>query len=551
MKRTVLSLFAIFFAGNAALLAQPEWRIFTSTTGSKLEARVVSVDEDDVVLIRKADGKKFTLALDRLSDEDQEFLRNYEPPAESTEPSEDMPEEPEGPRSFDNITTAAPDYFPDLSVGKDNSHQHFPLGPIGGVISVAMESNEAEVKSLAPEAPGAKAGIEAGDLIIGAGGRKFDKLSADEATGGDGLPRQLGLAILAAQAAGTPLLLDIKRGEEKIEIKIDLPAAPDFTDFSTNCARSTALAKSACHWLAANYSKSGNFGTGDSYSNAFSAIALLASGNPEYKGIIRQHAHKVASILETSVDHNNWRATAMGIFLAEYYLATGDDTVIEGIKACCKVMGERIDAATGRLGHGGTELPYEGKGLVITSGHAHLLWALASHCGIEIDEEAWDSSYRSIKASIGEEGNVGYNFSLTVSEESMARTGITATALELASKSSGDKRGMYGWIKDNYKRSTNGHTVTSMGLIFGFMGKTNGDPRALRTSLDYHRFLLAMCTPIDPAQGAYYYGLRTNIGGDSYLGFRTVGNYTTALILHSVKKDTLWSFGNRKPSWSR
>ncbi len=67
MKRTVLSLFAIFFAGNASLHAQPEWRVFTSTTGSKLEARVVSVDEDDVVLIRKADGKQFTLALVLLS----------------------------------------------------------------------------------------------------------------------------------------------------------------------------------------------------------------------------------------------------------------------------------------------------------------------------------------------------------------------------------------------------------------------------------------------------------------------------------------------------
>src|SRR5690606_12114914 len=102
-------------------------------------------------------------------------------------------------------------------------------------------------------------------------------------------------------------------------------------------------------------------------------------------------------------------------------------------------------------------------------------------------------------------------------EESMARTGIIATSLEVAGLESGDKRGMYGWIKDNYKRSTNGHTVTSMGLIFGFMGMTNGDARGLRTSLDYHRFLLAMCTPVDPAQGAYYYGARTNIGGDSYL----------------------------------
>ncbi|MCU0796887.1 MAG: DUF6288 domain-containing protein [Akkermansiaceae bacterium] len=548
MKKTVIPIVALLVTAHSWVLAEPEWRTFTSSTGVKLEARVVSVDETEVVLVRKSDGKTFTVPLRRLSEEDQEFLRDYEP---TDADAEEMPEEPDGPRSFEKIESSVPDYFPDLTVGKKDSQQHFPLGPLGGVIAVAMESNEAEILSLAPDGPASKAGLESGDRIIAAGGRKFAPLSPDEATGGDGVPRQLGLAILAAQAEGTPLLLEIKRSGEKIEIPVELPRMPDFDDFSKNCTRSAALSQAACHWLAATYAKSGNFGNGDSYSNAFAAIALLASGNPEYRGIIRQHAERVASLLESKVDDNNWRSAAMGIFLAEYHLATGDESVLEAIKACCEALGERIHPDNGRLGHSGTELPYEQKGLVITSGHAHLLWALASHCGIELDAEVWDLSYRSIKASIGEEGNVGYNFSLTVSEQSMARTGITATALEVADKSSGDRRGMFRWIKENYKRATNGHTVTSMGLIFGFMGQTNGDARGLLNSLDYHRFVLALCSPVDPAQGAYYYGVRTNFGGDGYLGFRTVGNYTTAMILHSVRKDTLWSFGNREKSWYR
>lgn len=58
-------------------------------------------------------------------------------------------------------------------------------------------------------------------------------------------------------------------------------------------------------------------------------------------------------------------------------------------------------------------------------------------------------------------------------------------------------------------------------------------------------------TPTRPPRARWILRAGGCAGGDSYPGFRTVGNHTTAMILHSVKKDILWSFDNRTKSWYR
>ncbi|HUF63829.1 MAG TPA: prolyl oligopeptidase family serine peptidase [Verrucomicrobiales bacterium] len=54
-----------------ALLSAREW---TSTDGRKLQADFVSLSGDTVILRRSSDGREFTLALDRLSESDREWI---------------------------------------------------------------------------------------------------------------------------------------------------------------------------------------------------------------------------------------------------------------------------------------------------------------------------------------------------------------------------------------------------------------------------------------------------------------------------------------------
>jgi hypothetical protein len=251
----------------------------------------------------------------------------------------------------------ATDYFPELDNGKGTDTQQFPLGPIGGIISVTMETDEATVVSLADSGPGKKAGLKPEDTLTGVAGRKFKTYSKEAETGGDGLPEQLGLAILEAQASGRPLELTVQRAGEKSVIDIDLPRLPNFArDFPAQCERSSALLTAATDWLADTQKADGTFGKKSDYSNAFAALALLATGDPGYGTEIKRTARGISEAIESEgVPNSNWHAAAAGIFLAEYHLATGEAFVMEALQDCCEAVASRLAPETGRLGHSGTK----------------------------------------------------------------------------------------------------------------------------------------------------------------------------------------------------
>ncbi|WP_193211069.1 hypothetical protein [Luteolibacter marinus] len=92
------------------VIAEGEWRVFTSELGQQLEAKVVKVDGDLVTLQRRSDGRKFVLEVDELSDEDQEWLDAWEEgsppptPAKEAEPAEGELKKSLYPRSKKEIT---------------------------------------------------------------------------------------------------------------------------------------------------------------------------------------------------------------------------------------------------------------------------------------------------------------------------------------------------------------------------------------------------------------------------------------------------------------
>lgn len=81
----------------------------------------------------------------------------------------------------------------------------FPLGPIGGNFSVTGGSSLALVRSVVTGAPGAVAGLQAGDYIHGAFGKTFTPTGADHY----GVTQELGFAVDRAEAGDgiLPLLI--------------------------------------------------------------------------------------------------------------------------------------------------------------------------------------------------------------------------------------------------------------------------------------------------------------------------------------------------------
>ncbi len=58
-------------------LSGKEWRKFTSATGQSFEGRVLSKDSSSVKIERRSDQKTFVLALAKLSQADQDFLKTW------------------------------------------------------------------------------------------------------------------------------------------------------------------------------------------------------------------------------------------------------------------------------------------------------------------------------------------------------------------------------------------------------------------------------------------------------------------------------------------
>ena len=460
------------------------------------------------------------------------------------------------------------DYWPEPKNGKNSEYDHeVPMGPICGVASVLYLKKEAKIVSLWKKGPGARAGLKEGDVLIAVGGKPFKEYGKKNADGPAGVPEALGLAMIKAQAENRPLELTVLRGGEKKIIKVELPPLPPFEKSMPEDARSQALAQSAAEYLLEVQKDDGLWNKND-YTNAWCGLALLATGNPKYSRAVKKAARSLAEHYdlgknpsnkelinggEDAGEPNNWKVCMSGIFLAEYYLATGDKAVLRAIDHCCKSMDIRLHPQNGRLGHGRDHyhLPYGGKGLVVVNVHAHLLWALASHIDSlkRNDWSKWELSYKAVSAAFGREGQVGYNFSARGGSQCTTRSGAMLIALNLTKRNKADARRMGKWLADNDQLFPDVHAMTFIGPIFGFSALKNTGKSSYKKAFQHYRWLFSLIQPVNYKQGVYYYSDRGNSGGDKYCNKRLVGNVMAVIVMASNRDDTLWMFGNRKKNW--
>ena len=463
------------------------------------------------------------------------------------------------------------DYWPVTKNGKNSEYDHeVPMGPIGGVVAVLYNEKEAEITGLWKKGPGERAGLKVGDVLMKVEGKKFSTYGRKNADGPSGVPEELGLAIIDAQAEERPLEVTVRRGGEELVIKIDLPALPPFGDeMPLDCVRSQSLITAAAEYLIEAQKDNGLWASND-YTSAWCGLSLLSTGNPKHAREVKKAARALAKKYdlgsspsnkdlvngtEDAGAESNWFVCMVGVFLGEYYLATGDKMVLDALDHCCRSMNIRVHPDNGRYGHGRDQhhLPYGGKGLVIINAHAHLMWALAAQVeGVENwNWDPWDLSYEAIEASFGSHGEVGYNFSARGGGQSTPRTGAMLTALALSERNKSDARKMGRWLGENNHLFPNVHAMTFIGPVFGFMGLKNTGKSSYRKAFDDYQWMFSLIQPANYDHGSYYYGDRGNSGGDEYCKKRLVGNVMALMVLNSYRDDTLWVFGNRTKNWSK
>ncbi len=309
---------------------------------------------------------------------------------------------------LDADTTARPAKLPDLTkadpIGEREKANEWPLGPTGlfGYMNGGLEGDQIEVTQVQPGSP-ADGVMRWGDVIIGVDGKKF--------VPGQNMGMAIGKAIIEAEKeenkgqlkllvwrdrnfiarngkrniadADVGALIDKAQGDttlydwipddqraqavrsdnfkefpidsQVLEITLKLAVLPPYSDTSPyDCPKARRILENAWKVL------EGQFEAGAIRADrggAIAALALVASGKPEHRELVRQwvrspNAKNWHPSIEGTMDimkpggYQSWRMSFDGLDCAIYYHATGDEFVLPAVREYA------IHTAKGQAGGG-------------------------------------------------------------------------------------------------------------------------------------------------------------------------------------------------------
>lgn len=183
--------------------------------------------------------------------------------------------------------------------------------------------------------------IAVGDVILGAGGKTF---SFDPRT-------EMGKALTAAEteAGGGRLLLTRWRAGKTDQVTLNLPVLGSYSATAPfDCSKSKRVFEEGCEALAARMSAPG-YEKQEPITRSLNALALLAGGESAYMPLIKREAEWAASFSANSMQ--TWRYGYVMMLLGEYVCATGDKSVMPGLKRLA-MESATGQSAVGSWGHG-------------------------------------------------------------------------------------------------------------------------------------------------------------------------------------------------------
>ncbi len=252
----------------------------------------------------------------------------------------------DGARSQHRIQVKPPP--PDFTKGGKPDETHdWTLGPTGArgwIYAKVLETINARqilVTEVAPASP-ADGVLEVGDVILGVAGRKFESDAR----------KVFARAVTEAErtANGGLLRLVVWRDGVERDVTVRLEVMGEYSETAPYiCVKTARIVDGACAYLERN-------GIGDGIVGHVNALGLMATGRHKYDDVVRAHARKVAAAgeslkLSCTSGMAAWNWGYANLFLTEYYLATGDPSVLPAIREYSTkiAMGQ---SGVGSWGHG-------------------------------------------------------------------------------------------------------------------------------------------------------------------------------------------------------
>ena len=192
------------------------------------------------------------------------------------------------------------------------------------------QARQIAITQVDPKSP-ADGKLVVGDVILGVSGQRF----AHD-------PRvEFGKALTAAEsdAGKGKLALTRWRGGKEEEVVLQIPVLGSYGKTAPyDCPKSARILAEGCKALAARMNQDDYPKAQNPITRSLNALALLASGNPEYLPLIRREVEWANQFS----DRSTWWNAYVIMLLAEYKIATGDKSFTDGLQRLA------LDAAKGQ-----------------------------------------------------------------------------------------------------------------------------------------------------------------------------------------------------------
>ena len=370
--------------------------------------------------------------------------------------------------------------------------------------------------------------LEAGDVILGVFGKPFSE-DARKSFG-----RAIGVVETEEAKGVLPLLVWRKGQQQNVEMKLKVMGAYSETS-PYNCPKAKRILEQGLALLAKDPKKEDGM--------KIIELALMASGEPKYMEIAKKSALEIAAgtpevekLWESSC-HGGMKTWGFGynnLVLTEYFLATGDKTVLPAIKSytVCLARGQ---TKFGTWGHGiigpdakgqlhGPCPPYGPVNMAGLPGFVSII--LAEKCGIE-DPELKPAIARANKFFgyyVGK-GTVPYGEHRPgVGHDDNGKTSVTAVAFAVQGKRE-ETQFFTKMVTASYESREWGHTGNGFSYVWGPPAANFGGPKALAAFMKELRWYYDLARRWD---GSF---VNTEVGGGFASSYHGVVNSTASYML--------------------
>jgi len=289
-----------------------------------------------------------------------------------------------------------------------------------------------KVEGTAPGTPAAGK-FEAGEVITGINGVALKGKNPYVA---------LGNALTRAEATDGRMVFDVQaaNGQKTKQVTVIIPVLGAYSKtWPLNCKKSQTIVKQAAEYYANDEEFRKTFLKGRGMPGALACLFLLSTGDDKYIPPVKAYFERFPKGVKAIGDHT-WDNGYNGIACAEYYLRTGDKSVLPILQYYCDNAKERQFFGVG-WNHWGRQIGpgYVAGGLMNPAGAQVLTTLLlARECGVKVDDKTLLGSLKFWYRFAGH-GTVPYgNHRGEGGLGSNGKDGMAAAAMQIASCAKGN-----------------------------------------------------------------------------------------------------------------